>query len=50
MKKTKPTKKPKILTPIESPVGLPQVQNMPFHEFVRRLVRVTPQEVKIKKG
>jgi hypothetical protein len=54
MNKPKPTNKPKrnksfVGTPIELPVGLPQVQPMAFHEFVRRIVRVRPEEIKLPK-
>jgi hypothetical protein len=54
MNEPKPTNKPKrnkpfVETPIELPAGLPQTQNMPFHEVMRRIVRVTPQEIKLPK-
>jgi len=49
MKKLKPTNKPKAKILVEPPVGLPQAQPMPFHEFVRRILRVRPQEIKLPK-
>jgi hypothetical protein len=49
MKNPKPTNKAQVRTPVEPPVESPQAQNMPFHEFVRRIVRVKPEEIKLPK-
>ena len=54
MNKPKPTNKPKrnkpfVETPVEFPVGTPHAQPMPFHEVMKRIVRVSPQDIKLPK-
>jgi hypothetical protein len=41
MNKPKPTTKPEVKKPLDKP--------MPFHEVMKRIVRVTPQEIKVPK-
>jgi hypothetical protein len=49
MKKNETTNKAQVRIPVEPPIELPQAQSMPFHEFVRRIIRVTPQDSKLPK-
>ena len=45
MKKKKPKTKPQVKNPIELLLG----HSLSFSEIIRRIVRVTPQEVKLPK-
>jgi hypothetical protein len=46
MKKTKLTNKPEIKMPAELLEKYPVFPNVSFHELVKRIIRVKPEEIK----